>query len=199
MKNCGLKSIFAVLGLFLGGALAGCQTPPPSVSFPEITFSHMAPLTLSAAAVEVQNRYASPLADPNVEHRMPVSPEKAVRRWSADRLKAGGQPGTVRVIIGDASVTGEALRKTPGIKGVFTTEQAARYTASVEASVELLDERGRRRAVAQSRVRRSVTTPENASLNDRDKIWFKLVEDLMKDFNAEMERNIRQYMGGYLL
>jgi hypothetical protein len=199
MKNSVLKSIFLVLGLILVGNLAGCQTPPPAVSFPQITFSHMTPLTLSAAIVEVQNRYSSPMADPNVEHRMPVSPEKALRRWSADRLKAGGQPGTVRVIIGDASVKGEALTRTPGIKGIFTTEQAARYTASIEASVELLDERGGRRAVAQSRVRRSVTTPENASLNDRDKIWFKLLEDLMKDFNAEMERNIRQYMGGYLL
>jgi hypothetical protein len=199
MKNSGLKSISVVLGLFLGGALAGCQTAPPLVSFPEITFSHLAPLHLAAATVEVRNRYASPLAHPNVEHRMPVSPEKAVRRWSADRLRASGRSGTVRVIISDSSVKGETLQKTPGIKGIFTTEQAVRYNASVEASVELLDERGRRRAVSQSRVRRSVTTPENASINDRDKIWFTLVEDLMKDFNAEMERNIRQYMSGYLL
>ena len=46
---------------------------------------------------------------------------------------------------------------------------------------------------------RTRTVREDASLHDRKRIWFEMTEALMKDFNAEMEKNIRQHLGGYLM
>ncbi|MCH8213764.1 MAG: hypothetical protein IIC54_06800, partial [Proteobacteria bacterium] len=48
-------------------------------------------------------------------------------------------------------------------------------------------------------VSRSRTLREDASINDRERMWFDLIEALMRDFNAELEKNIRQYLGGYLM
>ena len=46
--------------------------------------------------------------------------------------------------------------------------------------------------------RRFTTMREDVSLNERDRIWFKEVEAMMTDFNAEMEKNVRQYLGAWL-
>jgi hypothetical protein len=179
--------------------LAGCQTPPPQTSYPDITFSHETPFTLTVSQVQVDNRYQAPMRAPNIEHVVPVPPERALRRWAQDRIKPSGQPGTARFIINQASIVETNLKMTEGIRGVFTKDQSARFDATVEASIEILDERGFRRGFANARVSRSNTMPENATLNDRDKILFQLVDDIMKDFDQEMERSIRQYLVGFMM
>jgi hypothetical protein len=40
--------------------------------------------------------------------------------------------------------------------------------------------------------------PEDASLNARERAWFEMTDDLMKLFNAEMERNIPGYLGRWV-
>ncbi len=49
------------------------------------------------------------------------------------------------------------------------------------------------------RISRSRTLREDATINDRERMWFDLTEALMGDFNAELEKNIRQYVSGYLM
>ena len=182
-------------------ALAACASaPPPRPVFPELTFGHLGALTFDAGGVEVVNEYVPPLRRPNVEHEMPLAPATAATRWANDRIKAGGRPGrTVRVIIRNAAVREADLPKSSGLKGLFTTEQAARFDAEIEVVVELRSARGFRDAFASAGARRSVTISEGATLNDRDRIWFGLVEELMAELNRELEKNIRQYMGAYLL
>ena len=46
---------------------------------------------------------------------------------------------------------------------------------------------------------RSRTVREDASLNDREAVWFTMTEALLNDFDKELEKNIRQYLLGYLL
>ena len=53
-------------------------------------------------------------------------------------------------------------------------------------------------AVAKAVASRSITTPEGATLNDREKIWFETTEALMADFDDEMERQIRRHLGTWL-
>lgn len=188
------KAIAALAVLVV--ALTACETPPPVLSFPELTYSHLGQMRLDVGAMDVVSEYRSPMAKPHVEHQFPVSPEKALRRWAADRLKPEGAEGTARFVIIDAPVTETVLKKDESFKGTFTTQQTERYEAVLEAALEIETVRGRGRAAA--RVSRSITVPEDASLNDREQEWFKLVEAVMNDFNGEMDRQIRQHLVNWL-
>jgi hypothetical protein len=49
-----------------------------------------------------------------------------------------------------------------------------------------------------SRTSRSRSVPENASLNDREKVWFEMTEAMMNDINGSLERQIREHLGAFL-
>ena len=179
-------------------ALAACQTPPPVQRLPELTFGHLDRLNLDVAAIEVVSEYRSPMKAPHVEHLFPTPPQTALERWAADRLEAAGRQGIARFVIQNAQATATPLAFDKGLAGAFTKEQSVRYEASVEAFLEIVDERGFRKGFCSARASRTRTMPEDATLNERDKAWFELTEAVMQDFNAEIEKNVRQYLGGFL-
>ncbi len=178
-------------------ALTACETPPPVLSFPELTYGHLGRIRLDVATLDVVSEYRSPMAKPHVEHLFPVPPEKALRQWAADRLKPEGLEGTARFVITDARVTETDLKKDRTLKGKFTIQQTERYRAVIEATLEIETAQGRGRAA--TRVSRSITVPEDASLNDREQEWFKLIEAVMTDFNGEMDRQIRRHLVNWLM
>lgn len=180
------------------GILAGCETQPPQVAFPELTFTHLPAFKLDAARVELASEYTSPMTLPNIEHQVPTSPDAALRRWARDRLTAGGMAGIARFTIIEASVVQSDLPVAKGITGAFTKDQARRYTATADAKLELFDDRGFRRGIATSRVSLSRTLPEGITLNERDRSLYGLVDDLTKSFDDQMNANIRQYLGAFL-
>ena len=179
--------------------LAACETPVVTQTLPELTYGHLSTFTLDVAAIAVKAKYLPPMKAPNVDHLFPTPPAKALRRWAADRLKAGGRRGSARFVIIDAQVKEVPLKLDKSFTGAFTKQQSRRYEATVEVSLEILDDRGFRKGFANARVMRSRTLGEDASINDRERMWFDLTEALMRDFNAELEKNIRQYLGGYLM
>ncbi len=179
--------------------LAACETPVVTQTLPELTYGHLSKFTLDVAAIAVKAKYVPPMKAPNVEHLFPTPPGKALRRWAADRLRAGGRRGSAQFVIIDAAVTETPLKLDKSFTGAFTKQQSRRYEATVEVSLEILDDKGFRKGFANARVSRSRTLGEDATINDRERMWFDLTEALMRDFNAELEKNIRQYLGGYLL
>jgi hypothetical protein len=193
-----IRLIFIVFVTTIAGFLASCETQPPQLSLPEMSFAHLPAFKLDAARVELASEYTSPMAPPHVEHQVPASPDSALRRWARDRLTAGGMAGVARFTIIEASVVESDLPVTKGITGAFTKDQARRYTAVVDAKVELFDDRGFRRGIATSRSSLSRTLPEGITLNERDKALYTLVEDLMKSFDEQMSANIRQYLSAFL-
>ena len=190
-RRCVLASLVALV-------LAACQTPPPAQRLPELTYGHLDRLNLDVAALEVVSEFRSPMKAPHVEHLFPTPPQTALERWAADRLEAAGRQGIARFVIKDARGTATPLAIDKGLARAFTKEQSVRYEARVEAFLEIVDERGFRKGFASARVSRTRTLGEDATLNERDKAWFDLTEAVMRDFNAEMEKNIRQYLGGFL-
>lgn len=177
---------------------AACNTPDPVQVLPQLTFSHLPPLALDVAEVEVLSSYVSPLKAPNVEHQLSTPPEKAVQRWAADRLKAVGSSGRARLTIANASVVETPLETSKGFSSHFTKEQSRRYDMSVDATLEIVSDDGRIEGFSSTRVNRSRTMREDATLNERDRIWFDMTEALMKDFDAQMEQSVRQYMVNWL-
>ena len=188
------KAIAALAVLVV--ALTACETPPPVLSFPELTYGHLGQIHLRVGAMDVVSEYRSPMAEPHVEHLFPVSPERALRQWAADRLKPEGAEGVARFVITDARVTKTVLKKDETLTGKFTKQQTERYEAVMEAALEIQTGQGRGRGAA--RVSRSVTVREDASLNDREQMWFDLIEDVMNDFNGEMDKQIRQHLVNWL-
>ncbi len=189
-------SIFIVFLFTIG--LTACETPLPAQKIPGITFQHLAPIKLAVARVEVTSTYRSPLRPPNVEYLFPTPPGAALRIWAADRLRAQGGAEVAKMVISNASVIDTRLKIRKGIAGAFFIEQSERYDAVVEADIMIIDGNGNQKAFATARASRSTTVAENVSVSERQRIQFKLVEALMKDFDIEMEKNIRRYLANWI-
>lgn len=179
---------FGILAL----GLAACETPPPLQKLPELTFAHLGPLKLNVAKIDIVSKYRSPLKAPNVEHLFPTPPQKALRTWARDRLRAVGRSGTARLVIHKASAVETALEMKTGLKAAFTKQQSRRYDVIVDATLEISTPEGRGSATAQAS--RFSTLREDATINDRNKMWFDLTENLMRDFNAEMEKKLAPFL-----
>jgi len=190
----------ASLAALAAADITGCATPPPQNRFPELTYAHLGKIRLDVSQISIVTEYKSPFAPPNIEQDMPVLPEKAMRRWAADRLVATGTPGhTAQFVITDAKVIDTKLAKTPGLRGVFTTDQSDRYDTSFAARIVVQPDPGNfGHAQATASATRAQTVPEGITVNEREKVWFDLVEATMNDLNAELERQIREHMGLFL-
>jgi hypothetical protein len=173
--------------------LTACDTPNPAVTFPELTFAHKAKIKLNVAKIEVINEYRMPFKAPNVEHLVPIAPGGAAERWAADILKPVGTRGTALFVITRASVTERKLKTTSGLKGLIAIEQSEEYEAGLHARIEILDG-NRRVATAQTSITRTQTAREDATPNQRSKLWYALVERLMLEFDGEMRKQGDTYL-----
>jgi hypothetical protein len=199
MRKIFFRSI-VILALALGvPGLAGCETDVRVQKLPELTFAHLGAIELNVARLDVVSRYQAPMKRPNVDHLFPVSPLTAMKRWAQDRIKPAGRSGTVTFTVHEASVIEEKLKMKSGVTGTFTTQQSERYTARVEATLEVVDQAGQRRGFATANAVRSRTLREDASLNAREKMWFGLVEELMQEFDKEMTKNIKTHLVNWIM
>ena len=187
----------ALVLLLIG--LTSCAVPAPTPTYPEITFSHLPTIRLNVAEVDIIENYVPPHRAPNVDHLFPITPMAALRQWVVDRIEAAGQTRRGRVIIEDARVVAVALPVRKGLQGLFYKEQEVRYDAAMEARVEVRSDRGYRDSFATARVVRSKTVPEEMTLAEKDELFFKLTEDLIKELNSVLEANIREHMGKDLI
>jgi hypothetical protein len=178
--------------------LTGCNVAPVRNQFPELSFKHLPPIQLEVRDLEVDTAYRPPLELPNVEHEFPVPPAETAAQWARDRLESVGAIGIARYIVREASVLETELETGGGVKGLFTTDQGRRYDAQVAAELEIIGEDGRVDGAVSARARRSITVPEDITLNDLERVWFNLTERLMKDFNAAMERQIKAVLGRFV-
>lgn len=189
-------TVCAALGV--AAAAAGCAQPVPPPSRPPLIYSHLGPLEFDVADLQIVAEYQSPLVRPNVEHEMPVSPQQALERWANDRIATVGSSGVARFIILNASVKEVELQRTDGVKGYFTVDQSERYEARVEVRLEVNSPNRGANGFVNVAVNRSITVPEDASLRQREDTWYKLVQELMVDFDNEMEKSVRARLRGMM-
>ena len=189
------KSLRAIACAALVGA---CATLPDGSGPPPISFSEMPPLALDVGRIELDDRYRSPAAAPNVEHIFPVPPAAAVRVWVRDRLRATGSGGALRVVLRRADVVETRLGSAGGLRGLLTTEQTERYDATIDLSLEILDPAGEVRSRINAEVRRSRTIAEDVSVNERRTIWHEMVRALADNMDRTLEEQIRVHFGKWL-
>jgi hypothetical protein len=181
-------------------ALAACTNAPPPSQFPPISFAAAGRFTFAAERAEVTQDYQAPLAPPNVEHLFQQRPDATLRRWAAERLAVSGRgEHLLRFVIVDARVTETELPKAAGLRANFTNDQAQRYDGRIEAAIEIRQLRGNfRDGYATAAASRTRTVAENISLNDRERVWYEMVAEMMKDIDAELDRQIRANMPRFL-
>ena len=185
----------------LPAALAGCATDAPLAGpVPEVGFQHLAPIGLKVSHVEVQSVYQSPMKAPNAEHRFPTSPVQAMTNWANRRLHAVGEAdsGVATFVIENAAVIETKLDKTKGLKGLFTYEPSERYDAVAVARLTVKDSQDGAHGEIKVSASRSVEVRENATLAEREKAWFEMIEALMADFNAQVESQIQAHLPRWL-
>jgi hypothetical protein len=186
--------------LLLAGVLAGCDTPPTRQSFPKLTYAHLSPYRLAVGRIDVIESYRSSNTPPNVEQNFPATPAGTAAQWAHDRLRAAG--GTSRavytVLRGDAIETHLAPENSGAMMSDFTVHQSERYDLHMAVRLQIIEPSGRVASSVDAEASRSRTVPEDATLNDRERVWFEMTEQAMKDLNASLEKSIPAYMQGYL-
>ena len=192
------KSLALLLAALCG--LAACDTPPTREPFPKLTYGHLPPYRLAVAHVEVVDEYRSPLAPPNVEQNFPVSPAATAEQWGHDRLQAAGgnRRAVYTVLRADAVETHLAGDQGSGLFGDFTIPQSERYDLNIAVRLQIIDATGRVNATVNATATRSRTVAADATLNDRERVWFDMTEQAMNDLNVSLEKSIPIYMGAYL-
>jgi len=193
------RSFAAVLILTLA-ALGGCNTPPTRQPFPTLTYGHLPPYRLAVGHVEIVNAYRPPMTAPNVEQNFPVSPGATAVQWGHDRLQAAGGPGRAiyTVLRADATETHLAGDQGSGLFGDFTIPQSERYDLNITVRLEILDAGGQVMAKVDATATRSRTVAADATLNDRERVWFNMTEQAMADLNASLDKSIPQYLRAWL-
>lgn len=180
------------------GLLTACETPNPTQTFPELSFEGQPKIRLDVASINVVDEYRMPLAEPHLEHRAPIAPSAAIERWAADVLEPVGASGRGVLRITRGSLVETPLERTQGVRGLFTTDQAERYDTGAAAVLEIYDAGGVPVGTAEATASRFQTVEEGISLNERERVWYRLVEDTVLDFSRSMEVAIRRYLGAHV-
>ena len=193
MKKC--------IALILIALLTACENAPSAFVPGPLAFESTiaAPMRIHVAKIEVLNHYQSPLRRPNMEQDFPVAPAKAIEKWVARRLSATGSSGVLQVIIHDGSVKETPLRKTPGVKGLFTDDQDARYDAKLAVTFRLFDGTSiASAATGDVEVTRFITINEKATVFERERIYHQMTDAMMNDFEREANARLHQHFSAVL-
>ena len=182
---------------FLFCTLLSCKTSNIESKTPELTFSHLPDIRINVAKISVLNEYKMPFKQPNVEHVAPISPGASVERWVSDILIPVGDKLDAQFIIKSGSIIESELKTQKGLKGVFAIEQSKRYTAIVDARLEIFDG-SRRLATINAKAERSHTLREDATPNLKTNLLFNLVENLMATFDRELRRQVDSHLQNYI-
>lgn len=176
--------------------LSACATQrevAETPKFREPRFKDKAPIELEVGNIEVISEFVPSFERPNVEHLFPVSIEKSARIWASDRLEATGSPTdrTLKFIVKDAGVVEEEMRA----EQLFYKDNL-RYKAMLSVVVQITSPDGQ--AQTNLDTWREITIPIDTSVEDKERAWNDMTDNLMKEFDKRMEQNIRRYLNMYI-
>jgi len=90
------------------------------------------------------------------------------------------------------------LKTDQGFTGLFKKEQAARVNMVLDVSLQMLDDHQMPVAEVSAHAERERTRPEGQKLNERDKLLYDMVEELMAAYNSQVDPNIGQNFHNWL-
>ena len=187
----------SIIGLMC--VLAACSSSPQVPEYMGLAYLSQKPLRLNVGRIEVVKQYQSSSQSPHVENDLPMPPVAMIHQWTQDRLVPSGKMGYAVVTIEEASVVEIPLKGTSGAKAWFTVDQSERYDAKVSVKIEIFDDAGISKGFAYARAQSSRSVAENLTLAQRRKVWTHMMEKLITHLDAELDFNVKNYLGQYLL
>lgn len=171
--------------------VAACQPTPVTPSYEVPRYNQLQRVPVNAATFTMQQRYHPPMHPPYVDHQLPIPIATAITRWIQDRVMAAGADGTVTFTIVDAHIVEEPLKKTSGIKGLFTTDQTIRFTGQLVVEANLHGSALNRHATAEAHATVTRTLEEGATSQQRTALLHEMMQALMASFNTNMAEQLR--------
>jgi hypothetical protein len=193
LKHLPAGVLLAVLSL---ATLTGCVDGPPPV--PDLTFAHASPILLQVRVAEIDSRYRASSAPPNIEQTVNPTPEQALIKWAQQRLRSDGTENVARFTILNAPLTSEPLSRPGGLTGLFGSEAPERWTVTVEAQLEFLDESGARLDGFSSKVTRSREMEPGLTFEERKRFWYDMLSGTMREFDQQMDSGLRQHASRWM-
>jgi len=177
-------------------AMNSCQTAPAPPPLPEMTFTRYQPIHLDVGSMDIIEEYKSPGHEPNIEHLVAVSPAEAMRIWVKDRLRASGSDKSLQIIIKDASIVSHKPENSNIALGPAPNR---RYDARLEVELRIYGTDAMSEASVNVISTQTITLSDSASLDERKRVFYRMVYDLMESANAELEKQIFTYFTRYIL
>jgi hypothetical protein len=174
------------------GLLGGCASDYQAFSPPPLDFGDRPPLHLTVERITIDSVDRPAGVPPDVDQMLPLTPEAATRALLEQRLRAVGGPDRLQAVILDASVQEEALETASGVRGLLTTEAAARLQGEIKVRVDRLDPAGTVVGSVSTAVTRTRAIPEGVGYAERQRIAYELVRDLVADLDAGLTANLRE-------
>ena len=191
-----LRVGLALLVLPFVVAVSGCADKrDPLPDFNAVRFDEAQPIALDVGSIDVDGRYAPPNDPGHMDAGMVLPPAEAARRWARQRLTTAGIGGSAAFVINVATVTEKPLALTDGIRGAFTTEAAYEFTAVIDAQLELRHGGPRPPTTVRATATASRTAREGLTYEQRQRVYFDLVRDLMSSFDTEMSASLQRIAG----
>lgn len=194
MSIKGLRAVVAGAALAL---MAAC-TSGPVATYPDVTWRHLDPIVFAAGPIEKVAAW-SDNEDGSIQSSLPFNLGRMVMNWPDDRIQTAGTNDMLRYSVTEASVTSNTLKTTKGIKGVFTDDQSDKIDLKVAAKLELLDPNGMQKGEVTAMAERSRTLSESMSVAEREQAVYDATTALLMDLDREMERQINNNLGRFLL
>ena len=90
------------------------------------------------------------------------------------------------------------LKKSSGLTGLVTKDQAERYDARVAVELLIYDVQGRQVASAQGQAVRSRSVREDITLTERDQVWYDMVKTIMAELDEQLTKTIKTSLFPYV-
>ena len=167
------------VSLLLPVLLAGCGGEESRRTYLPLRYDYLTPLRLNVAAIQVEQRFVSSGAAPDVTQYDPMPPVRALRTMAEDRLQALGSAGNAVFAIQNASLS----RRRDTVSGSLSVELDIYPTPNTRA------------AFAQA----SVSGTFTGDLDDLPARLYDLTKSMMDRMNVEFEYQVRRSLGTWLL
>ncbi len=165
--------------LLLPMLLAACGQSQERREFTPLHYSHLTPLPLNVAVIQVEQRYVPAVGSSDVSQYDPMPPLLALRNMAEERLQAMGTLGQAVFAIQNASL----VQRGNTIIGNFAVE------------LNIMTAPGVRTAYAQATSSGTYT----GDLDDLPARLYDMTKDMMDRMNVEFEYQVRRSLGTWLL
>jgi hypothetical protein len=190
-----LRLALMLAGLSLVLSACGSSTPEP-LKYPAPSFARELPLTFDAQRIEV---HSVDWTNGGADSDFPVSPIDAVRSWAQDRLHVKGHENVLRLVIFKATGLRIDMPYRADGKPVSGKKTVEEEEIVINATLEIVAPDGGTIHSASASVSEARNLAHGASRDDRQQACYELVRDVMTKFDQEMEAQIRDVFGPYLL